>query len=99
MRRTSTATFTLAMLLAALPALAQGGGGTSSAAAQKEAAKQRALQLKEEKKRQEEERKKQEISLMPADIQKLMSAQELVDVVEYMTTLKQAQPVEKAGGN
>jgi putative heme-binding domain-containing protein len=46
-----------------------------------------------------EERKKQEISLMPADIQKLMSAQELVDVVEYMTTLKQAQPVEKAGGN
>jgi putative heme-binding domain-containing protein len=46
-----------------------------------------------------EERKKQEISLMPADIQKLMSAQELVDVVEYMTTLKQAQAVEKAGGN
>jgi putative heme-binding domain-containing protein len=44
-----------------------------------------------------EERRKQDISLMPADIQKLMTAQELVDVVEYMTTLKQAQPVEAGG--
>ena len=39
-----------------------------------------------------EERKQQEISLMPADIQKLMSAQELVDVVEYLTTLRKPQP-------
>ena len=36
-----------------------------------------------------EARKKQEVSLMPADLQKVMSAQDLVDVVEYMTTLKQ----------
>jgi putative membrane-bound dehydrogenase-like protein len=34
--------------------------------------------------------KKQDISLMPADIQKLMTEQELVDVVEYMLTLKKA---------
>ncbi len=34
--------------------------------------------------------KKENTSLMPADIQKLMTAQELVDVVEYMVTLKQA---------
>ena len=32
--------------------------------------------------------KKQDVSLMPADLQKVMSAQDLVDVVEYMTTLK-----------
>ncbi|MBW3542204.1 MAG: c-type cytochrome, partial [Planctomycetes bacterium] len=31
---------------------------------------------------------KQNVSLMPADIQKTMTVQELVDVVEYMTTLK-----------
>ncbi len=31
---------------------------------------------------------KQTISLMPADLQKLMTKQELVDVVEYLTTLK-----------
>ncbi|HND52634.1 MAG TPA: c-type cytochrome, partial [Pirellulaceae bacterium] len=31
---------------------------------------------------------KQNISLMPADIQKTMTIQELVDVVEYLTTLK-----------
>lgn len=36
-----------------------------------------------------EELVKQEISLMPADLQKVMSQQELVDVVEYMTTLLQ----------
>ena len=34
--------------------------------------------------------KKQDISLMPADIQKTLSVQDLVDVVEYLTTLKQA---------
>ena len=28
------------------------------------------------------------ISLMPADLQKTMTTQELVDVVEYLTTLK-----------
>ena len=27
---------------------------------------------------------------MPADIQKLMTADELVDIVEYLTTLKKA---------
>jgi hypothetical protein len=27
--------------------------------------------------------------MMPADLQKVMSAQELADVVEFMTTLKQ----------
>lgn len=32
--------------------------------------------------------KKQDVSLMPGDIQKLMTTQELVDVVEYLTTLK-----------
>jgi len=31
---------------------------------------------------------KQRISLMPADLQKLMTRQELIDVVEYLTTLK-----------
>ncbi|MEZ6068027.1 MAG: c-type cytochrome [Planctomycetaceae bacterium] len=34
--------------------------------------------------------KKQEVSLMPADLQKLLTASELVDIVEYMTTLKEA---------
>jgi hypothetical protein len=28
------------------------------------------------------------VSLMPADLQKAMTVQELVDVVEYLTTLK-----------
>lgn len=32
--------------------------------------------------------KKQPVSLMPADLQKLLTAQNLVDVVEYLTTLK-----------
>ena len=36
-----------------------------------------------------EERRKQDISLMPADLQRLMSLEELTDVVEYMTTLKE----------
>ncbi|QDV28896.1 NPCBM/NEW2 domain protein [Planctopirus ephydatiae] len=35
-----------------------------------------------------EELTKQKISLMPADLQKLMTAQELVDLVEYLQTLK-----------
>jgi putative heme-binding domain-containing protein len=35
-----------------------------------------------------EEIKKQTISLMPADLQKTMTAEQLVDVVEYLTTLK-----------
>jgi len=35
-----------------------------------------------------EEMAKQEVSLMPADIQKLMTEQELVDLVEFLTTLK-----------
>ncbi|MEZ6052287.1 MAG: hypothetical protein R3C02_12975 [Planctomycetaceae bacterium] len=34
-------------------------------------------------------RKKQDVSIMPADLQKVMSANDLVDVVEYLTTLKQ----------
>jgi putative heme-binding domain-containing protein len=40
-----------------------------------------------------EELKKQTISLMPADLQKLMTAADLVDVVEYLTTLRKSQPV------
>jgi putative heme-binding domain-containing protein len=35
-----------------------------------------------------EEQSKSDTSLMPSDIQKLLTAQELVDVVEYMSTLK-----------
>ncbi|MCO6457307.1 MAG: DUF1080 domain-containing protein [Pirellulaceae bacterium] len=35
-----------------------------------------------------EEQKKQNISLMPADLQKTMNVQELLDVVEYLATLK-----------
>jgi putative heme-binding domain-containing protein len=35
-----------------------------------------------------EEMRKSDASLMPSDIQKLLSAQELVDVVEYLSTLK-----------
>ncbi len=35
--------------------------------------------------------KKDKLSMMPADLQKQMSAQELVDVVAYMTTLKKAK--------
>ena len=33
-------------------------------------------------------RKKQNISLMPADLQKTLTAQNLIDIVEYLTTLK-----------
>ena len=35
-----------------------------------------------------EELVKQKISLMPADLQKTMTTQELTDVVDYMQTLK-----------
>jgi len=42
---------------------------------------------------------KQKISLMPADIQKLMTEQDLVDVVEYLSTLKKAQPATAAAGS
>ena len=37
-----------------------------------------------------EDMKKQPISLMPADLQKSLTAENLVDVVEYLTTLKKA---------
>ncbi|MBA4031130.1 MAG: dehydrogenase [Planctomyces sp.] len=37
-----------------------------------------------------EELTKQKISLMPADLQKLITAQELVDLVDYLQTLKKA---------
>ncbi|MBI5757040.1 MAG: NPCBM/NEW2 domain-containing protein [Planctomycetales bacterium] len=40
------------------------------------------------KKSEIEETKKQEISLMPADLAKGLTQEELVDVVEYLTTLK-----------
>lgn len=36
-----------------------------------------------------EELVKQNVSLMPADLQKVMSRQDLIDVVEYMTTLRE----------
>ena len=36
------------------------------------------------------ERTKQDVSLMPADIQKLMTEAELVDLVEFLTTLRKA---------
>ncbi|MBI1903119.1 MAG: NPCBM/NEW2 domain-containing protein [Planctomycetia bacterium] len=45
-----------------------------------------------------EQKEKQKISLMPADLQKLMSAQDLLDVVEYMATLKKAGGA-TSGGN
>jgi putative heme-binding domain-containing protein len=35
-----------------------------------------------------EEMSKSDVSMMPSDIQRLLSAQELVDVVAYMSTLK-----------
>lgn len=41
-----------------------------------------------------EEIQKQDVSLMPADLQKVLSAQDLADIVEYMQTLKK---VEAAG--
>ena len=44
-----------------------------------------------------DERARQPISLMPADLQKVLSVQELVDIVEFMTTLKQAQQPTASG--
>jgi putative heme-binding domain-containing protein len=38
-----------------------------------------------------DERIKQKISLMPADLAKLLSKEEMADVVEYLTTLKKAK--------
>jgi hypothetical protein len=35
-----------------------------------------------------DEVKEQSVSLMPADLQKAMTADDLVNVVEYLTTLK-----------
>ena len=34
---------------------------------------------------------KSKLSLMPADLQKVMSAQDLVDVVQYLMTLKKTK--------
>jgi putative membrane-bound dehydrogenase-like protein len=42
-----------------------------------------------------EDKVKQSVSLMPADLQKLISVKEMTDIVEYLTTLKEAAPVEK----
>ncbi len=42
-----------------------------------------------------EDKVKQSISLMPADLQKVMSVKELTDVVEYLATLKEAAQVNK----
>jgi putative heme-binding domain-containing protein len=44
-----------------------------------------------------EEIKQQPISLMPADLQKGMTADDLVNVVEYLTTLKHAAPTKPTG--
>jgi putative membrane-bound dehydrogenase-like protein len=41
----------------------------------------------------------QKISMMPADIQKLMTEQDLIDVVEYMTTLKKKPVVTASTSN
>jgi putative membrane-bound dehydrogenase-like protein len=38
-----------------------------------------------------EEKKKQQVSLMPADLQKLITVQELVDIIDYLQTLKTAE--------
>ena len=43
------------------------------------------------KRSQIEQLEKQNISLMPADLQKVMTADELIDVVEYVSTLKKTQ--------
>ncbi len=44
-----------------------------------------------------DERKKSEVSLMPADLQKVISEKELVDIVEFMTTLKESPSSAAAG--
>jgi putative heme-binding domain-containing protein len=38
----------------------------------------------------------QKVSLMPADLQKVLTEEELINIVEYLTTLKQAKPIKKA---
>ncbi len=53
------------------------------------------LGRKQNKAAEIEEKVKQSISLMPADLQKVMSVKELIDVVEYLTTLKEAAVPEK----
>ncbi len=45
-----------------------------------------------------DQRRKSETSLMPADLQKLLSEKELVDIVEFLTTLREASPTAAAGG-
>ena len=44
--------------------------------------------VREIKKDDIDEMKKQSISMMPADLQKTMTAEELIDVIEYLQTLK-----------
>jgi len=44
-----------------------------------------------------EEFTKAQLSLMPADLQRTMTVQQLVDVVEYMTTLKKYDGADSAG--
>ncbi len=44
--------------------------------------------VREIKKSDIDEMKKQSVSLMPADLQKTMTAEELIDVIEYLQTLK-----------
>jgi putative heme-binding domain-containing protein len=39
-----------------------------------------------------DDRIRQSVSMMPADLQKILSSQELIDVVAYMETLKKAVP-------
>ena len=63
------------------------------------------IQLKDEKALirtiavdQIEDRRKQDISLMPADLQKVMSAEDLVDVVQYMSTLREETASEAGAG-
>ncbi len=42
-----------------------------------------------------EDKVKQSVSLMPADLQKIMTVKEMTDVVEYLTTPKEAKGTEK----
>jgi putative membrane-bound dehydrogenase-like protein len=44
-----------------------------------------------------EEIKEQSVSLMPADLQKGMTTEDLVNVVEYLTTLRHAAPTNASG--
>jgi hypothetical protein len=38
-----------------------------------------------------EDRMCQDVSLMPSDLQKLMTTEELIDLVEYLSTLQERQ--------